>query len=137
MGSSPIDIDAELDAIRTVVAAVEHSQRNGLVDEYVALFRDDAMWTTGGGRRLYGRAAIAEFTASALPNAMNKDVIPSLRVEHIQFVRPDVAVVKLYQQHHNAAGEPVGEDGTPLYVLAKEQGRWLLVASQNTPATHS
>lgn len=118
----------EIEAIKQVVAVVEHTQRNELVDEFVDLFRQDAIWTTGGGKRLFGRAAIAEFTARVLPGAM-KGIEVSYDVEHVLFIRPDVAAVKVRQRYVGPDGEQLG---TPMYVMSKEDGRWLLTANQNT-----
>lgn len=129
---TPTEPDTDIAAIHAVVAAVEHSQRNELVDDFVALFRADAIWTTGHGKRLYGRAAIAEFTAQVLPGAMAGGELPHYEVEHVLFIRPDVAAVKVRQRYLNAAGETVGGEGTPMYVMAKEDGRWMLTANQNT-----
>ena len=53
-------------------------------------------------------------------------------VEHVLFIRADVAAVKVKQQYVTPAGEPDAA-GTPMYVVAKEDGRWLLTANQNTP----
>lgn len=51
-------------------------------------------------------------------------------VIHTQFLRPDVAAVKVRQVYHSAEGET---EGAPLYVMTKqEDGRWLLHACQNT-----
>ncbi len=124
----------EIEAIQQVVAAVEHTQRHELVDEFVALFREDAIWTTGGGKRLFGRAAIAEFTAQVLPGAMKPDVEVTYEVEHVLFIRPDVAAVKVRQRPVTLDGEPIpGQNkGSPLCVIAKEDGQWRLVACQNT-----
>ncbi len=44
----------ETDAVKAVVA-VEHAQNNERPDDFLGLFREDAVWTTGGGKRLYGR----------------------------------------------------------------------------------
>jgi uncharacterized protein (TIGR02246 family) len=52
----------DIEAIRQVVARVQHATQNELVDEFLALFRPDAIWTTGGGKRLFGLEEIAEFT---------------------------------------------------------------------------
>ena len=41
-------------AVTEVVARLQHAQQHELVEEFVALFRADAIWTTGGGRRLVG-----------------------------------------------------------------------------------
>lgn len=131
---APVDTTAELEAIRAVVAAVEHAQRHELVDDFVGLFRADAIWTTGHGKRLIGRDAIAEFTARVLPGAMRPDALPRYEVEHVLFIRPDVAAVKVRQRYLDATGATMGPEGSPLYVMAKEDGRWLLTANQNTQA---
>ncbi|TWP50638.1 SgcJ/EcaC family oxidoreductase [Lentzea tibetensis] len=55
-------------------------------------------------------------------------------VAQVLFIRPDVAAVKLRQRSVTLDGKPVeGEpEGSPMYVMAKEDGRWRLVAAQNT-----
>ena len=125
--------ESDLDAIREVVARLEHCQQNELVDEFVGLFRDDAIWTTAHGKRLFGRDEIATFTAQVLPGAMTEQTA-TYRVEHVLFIRPDVVAVKVRQRAVTLAGQPIdGEpEGSPLYVMAKEGGRWCLVACQNT-----
>ncbi|GAA2433518.1 SgcJ/EcaC family oxidoreductase [Streptomyces macrosporus] len=126
--------ETETEAIRQVVATLQHAQRNELVEEFVSLFRHDAIWTTGHGRRLFGRDEIAAFTRRVLPGAMRESAAV-YEVEHVLFIRPDVAAVKVRQRPVTLDGEPIeGErGGSPLYVMAKENGRWLLVACQNTP----
>ncbi|MGV9719704.1 SgcJ/EcaC family oxidoreductase [Nocardia beijingensis] len=131
MSTAAVDTTAELEAIRAVVARVQHAQRNELVDEFVAVFRADAIWTTGHGKRLYGRAAIAEFTARVLPGATAHGTA-TYEVEHVLFIRPDVAAVTVRQRYFTADGVPDSE-GSPMYVMSKEDGRWLLTANQNTP----
>ncbi|NYV75110.1 SgcJ/EcaC family oxidoreductase [Streptomyces sp. UH6] len=127
----PADPEGETAALHALVAAVERAQREEHVDGFVALFRADAQWTTSGGVRLYGRRAIAEFTAKALPGWTADGSSATYEVEHVTFVRPDVAAVKVRQRYFAPDGTPDGE-GTPLYVTAKEDGRWLLTACQNT-----
>jgi uncharacterized protein (TIGR02246 family) len=119
---------AETAAIEEVVAVVEHTQNNELVDEFVGLFREDASWTTAHGRRLFGREAITAFTRQVLPGAMRGSAV-TFEVEHVLFLRPDVAAVKV-RQVYGAAGE--GDLGRPMYVMTKEAGRWVLAAGQNT-----
>ena len=123
-------MDAEIEAIRRVVAVVEHSQNNELSDEFLELFREDAIWTTGGGKRLFGLDEIASFTRRVLPGAM-EGMSVTFELEHVLFIRPDVAAVKVAQVYRTPDGTDVG---TPLWVMAKEDGRWLLVACQNTAA---
>jgi uncharacterized protein (TIGR02246 family) len=127
------DPQADLDALHAVVAAIERAQQTEDVDAFVSLFRPDAIWTTGGGRRLLGRDAIAAFTAQVLPGAMATSTA-TYTVEHVLFLRPDVAAVKVRQRQVTLAGEPLaGEpEGSPLYVMTREDGRWLLAVGQNT-----
>jgi uncharacterized protein (TIGR02246 family) len=131
---APLSLEDEVAAIHELVATLQRAQQLELVDEFVALFRDDAIWTTGGGKRLFGRNAIAEFTAQVLPGWTADGSSATYGVEHVLFIRPDVAAVKVKQQYFTPAGEPESS-GTPMYVVAKEDGRWLLTACQNTPVT--
>lgn len=121
----------EIAELRELVAEVERTQQNELVDDFVALFRSDAIWTTGHGRRLFGRDAIAEFTASVLPGS-SAHGRATYELEHVLFIRPDVAAVKVRQRYFTNDGT-LESEGSPMYVVAREGGRWLLTANQNTP----
>ncbi|TXS41655.1 SgcJ/EcaC family oxidoreductase [Streptomyces sp. uw30] len=116
-------------AIAEVVATVERTQRAKDPDGFLALFHSDAVWTTGHGKVLIGLDAIAEFTRAVLPNATwDGDV--TYEAMHTQFLRPDVAAVKVRQVYHSPQGDT---EGAPLYVMTKQDdGRWLLHACQNT-----
>ncbi|TDC77636.1 SgcJ/EcaC family oxidoreductase [Actinomadura sp. 7K507] len=120
--------EAEIEAIKQVIATIEHAQNNELPDEFIDLFRDDAVWTTGGGKRLFGRDAIAAFTRKVLPGGM-EGLTLTFELEHVLFIRPDVAAVKVRQIYQTPDGPDVG---TPLWVMSKEDGRWRLAACQNT-----
>jgi uncharacterized protein (TIGR02246 family) len=116
-----------IEAIEQVVARLEHAQQNELPDEFVGLFRPDAIWTTGGGKRLIGRGEISAFTHQVLPGAM-KDSTQRYEVEHVLFIRPDVAAVKVRQRPVTLEGRPIEDqpEGSPTYIMAKEdgQGAW-------------
>ena len=122
-----------------MVAAVEHSTRNELPEEFLGLFRDDAIWTTGGGKRLIGLEEISAFTRQVLPGGMKgKGLSVAMEVTHVLFIRPDVAAVKVRQQYSKLDGRPVDDEsvvfneGSPLFVMSKEDEQWRLVACQNT-----
>ncbi|MEW1633657.1 SgcJ/EcaC family oxidoreductase [Streptomyces sp. NPDC093801] len=120
---------ADIEAIRRLVATVEHSQQNKDPEEFLALFHPDAIWTTAHGHVLLGLDAISEFTRKVLP-AANWDGKVTYEVMHVLFIRPDVAAVKV-RQRYLAPG--LESEGAPLYVIAKQgDGRWLLTACQNT-----
>ncbi|WCN79568.1 SgcJ/EcaC family oxidoreductase [Micromonospora sp. LH3U1] len=119
---------AEIEAIRQVVSTVERAQNNERPDEFVSLFRADAIWTTGHGKRLFGREAISAFTRQVLPGGM-RDTSVTFDIEHVLFIRPDVVAVKVRQVYQTPDGQDVG---TPMFVMAKEDGQWRLTACQNT-----
>ncbi|MFD2687763.1 SgcJ/EcaC family oxidoreductase [Streptomyces phyllanthi] len=120
---------ADIKAIEQVVATVERTQRARDAEGFLALFHPDALWTTGHGKVLIGLDAIAEFTRAVLPTA-NWDGEVTYEVVHTQFLRPDVAAVKVRQVYHSAEGDT---EGAPLYVMTKQDDEtWLLHACQNT-----
>ena len=104
----------------------------------MGLFRADAIWTTGGGRCLFGRDEITAFTRQVLPGGM-KGLTVTFEVVHVLFIRVDVAAVKVRQLYASTNGQPSDEEGegTPLLVMSKEDGQWCLVACQNTGVLES
>ncbi|GGQ57149.1 hypothetical protein GCM10010216_18440 [Streptomyces flaveolus] len=121
--------NADIHSIEQVVATVERTQRAKDTEGFLALFHPDAVWTTAHGKVLIGFDAIAEFTRAVLPTA-SWDGEVTYEAVHMQFLRPDVAAVKVRQIYHSATGDT---EGAPLYVMTKQDdGRWLLHACQNT-----
>ncbi|GAB3838930.1 SgcJ/EcaC family oxidoreductase [Dactylosporangium cerinum] len=119
--------------IRDMVARVQDAQQRESVEDFVALFRRDAIWTTGHGKRLTGRDEIAAFTAKVLPGAMRGTTVTYEPLD-VLFIRPDVAAVRVRQ---TTTGPDGTAEGSPVYVMAKEDGRWLLTACQNTPVVNA
>lgn len=126
---TPATRAADLQAIAEVVATVERTQRAKDPEGFLALFHPDALWTTAHGKVLIGLDAIAEFTRAVLP-AATWDGDVTYEAVHTQFLRPDVAAVKVRQVYRSPAGDT---EGAPLYVMTRQDdGRWLLHACQNT-----
>lgn len=130
MKTETTDVQAtDVQAIEQVVATVERTQRDRDVEGFLALFHPDALWTTGHGKVLVGFDEIAEFTRAVLPTASLEGEV-TYEAVHTQFLRPDVAAVKVRQVYHLAEGDM---EGAPLYVMTRQDdGRWLLHACQNT-----
>jgi uncharacterized protein (TIGR02246 family) len=135
----------DLAAIRAVVAEVERAQQNELPEEFLAQFRDDAVWTTALGMRLIGMEEIGPFTRKALPGARQRSgAMARYEVERVVWARPDVAVVQIHQIPVTTDGEPIPDDlrdtspdttdGRPTYVMTKEADGWKIVCGQNTKA---
>ncbi|GAA2514942.1 SgcJ/EcaC family oxidoreductase [Streptomyces gobitricini] len=141
----------DVDAVVAFVAGVQHAQQNALPGAFMSGFRQDAFWTTAHGKRLTGFEEISVFTHRVLPGTAGHDLTATYEVEHILFVRPDVAAVKVRQRPVTrggkrldevfrgqadpaalVAGNPDAVPGTPLYVLAKDDGVWRVAAAQNT-----
>lgn len=129
----PPDERDDVAEINGVIAELERAQQHESPEAFVALFRDDAVWTTAHGKRLVGRDAISDFTHQVLPGAM-RDSTATYEVTHVVFARPDVAVVQVRQRPVSHAGEPLADqpEGRPVYVMTKEADGWKLVAGQNT-----
>ena len=63
-----------------------------------------------------------------------KESTATYELAHVLFIRSDVAAVKVRQRPVTLDGRPIEgqKEGSPLYVMAKEDGHWRLVAAQNT-----
>lgn len=61
-----------------------------------------------------------------------KDSTATYEVVQVLFIRTDVAAVKAHAQYRTLDGRAIGNPGTPLYAMAKEDGQWRLVACRNT-----
>ncbi|WP_067823586.1 SgcJ/EcaC family oxidoreductase [Nocardia inohanensis] len=131
MTTSELDRAADIEAIHAVVAAVDAAQRAEDADAFLALFHPEAIWTTGGGKFLNGLPEISAFTRSVITGA-TKDGYATYTPYFLRFIRDDVAVAKVRQQYFNHDHELQAE-GSPLYGLTREDGRWLLTFCQNTP----
>ncbi|MFI6103720.1 SgcJ/EcaC family oxidoreductase [Streptomyces sp. NPDC051310] len=142
---------ADVDAIVALVDRVQEAQQKALPEDFLSLFRQDAIWTTGHGKRLFGLDEIGAFTRTVLPGSLEHDVTATFEVEYILFVRPDIAAVKVRQLPVTRDGQRLDEvflgsgdpaalvadhpdavPGTPMYVLAKDDGVWRIAAAQNT-----
>ncbi|MEU8773391.1 SgcJ/EcaC family oxidoreductase [Streptomyces sp. NPDC048606] len=130
------ETDAEVAAIRRLVAEVEYAQQTESVDRFLAVFRrQDPVWTTGHGKRLSGFEEIATFTGQVLPGATAESTAV-YDVERVLFLRPDVAAVNVRQQPVRGDGTRIADrpEGRPFYILVKEDGTWRVGAAQNTVA---
>lgn len=112
------------------VAELERTQQQEDVDGFLALFDEDAVWVTGGGRRLVGLPVIAGFTRQVLPGAMADGSVTYV-VDHVLVIADDVVLTGVNQQYVDLGGHPTGA-GLPTYVWRRRHGSWLIVSGQNT-----
>jgi len=129
---SPPDAPAaDIAALLAAVVELERCQQEEDVDGFLALFDPATVWVNGAGARLIGLEAIAVFARQVLPGAM-ADGSVTYDVEHVAFIRPDVALTGVNQQYVDQAGQPHGGAGRPSYVWSKLDDAWKIVTGQNT-----
>ncbi|MBB6465693.1 uncharacterized protein (TIGR02246 family) [Aminobacter lissarensis] len=123
----------DLALINKLISEVERSQNERSAEDFLALFRPDAVWVTAFGRRFTSKAEIADFTRKVLTPDLG-DQYARYDVAHVTMLSPEVAAVNVRQRPIHKDGSPIaGElEGSPLYVLVKENGRWMIGAGQNT-----
>ncbi|MEV0123324.1 SgcJ/EcaC family oxidoreductase [Streptomyces sp. NPDC050703] len=130
---------AEVAAIRQVVADAVEFQND--VDRFIPLHTADTVVVNFGGRRVAGRGALTEAMRQALASPL-ADVITTVDVEDIRFLRDDVAIVASVKhvsdrRQPGADGEPVtplhATSGRLTHILVKEGGTWRIASAQTTP----
>ncbi|MFF2039909.1 SgcJ/EcaC family oxidoreductase [Kitasatospora sp. NPDC058170] len=94
-------------------------------------FAERTSWTNARGTRLDGRAAIAEFSAPAMKGFLS-DSYARYEVVKLLEIAPEVIAVNVAQTPTDADGNPVeGARGAALYVVARQEEGWRIVAGQN------
>lgn len=124
---------SDIEEIKQVIADVErgfNTNDAALMNKHLA---QDAAVVTAMGVRVVGLDEIMTSSAQGLAGAL-RDQYARYEVRDVRFLRPDVALVHKEAYAITADGEPIDLDHamSALYVLTKEDGRWLIAARQNT-----
>jgi uncharacterized protein (TIGR02246 family) len=99
---------------------------------WTAFFADDATFIHIFGGQLDGRAAI-EGSHRVIFDTIYMGSTLTIQSRSVRFVRPDVAVAFTQMHLALALGSPIPDfDTRPTMVMVKEQGKWQIVALQNT-----
>ncbi|MFI9720595.1 SgcJ/EcaC family oxidoreductase [Streptomyces sp. NPDC052396] len=118
-----------------VTAVVEDLERAFNAKDPIALsecFSERTSWTNAIGKRLDGRALIAEFSAPAMKGFLS-GVYARYEVVKLLEIAPEVIAVNVAQTPTDAAGEATdGARGVTLYIIARRKDGWKIVAGQNT-----
>jgi uncharacterized protein (TIGR02246 family) len=131
----------DLAAIRNLVADAEKLQND--LDGYMQLLTQDMAIVNIMGRRVRGWDNIYAAYKQALETP-KADIHTSHEPEDVRFLRPDVAlasIIKHVSDDRDASSQaPDREADRRLpsqarltFVLAKEDGRWLIASAQTTP----
>jgi uncharacterized protein (TIGR02246 family) len=137
MGSK--DQEAESTAIRQVVADAQKHQNDP--DRFIPLHTADTSIVNFMGRRVLGRDALHQAMKRALETPL-ANVINTVEIEDIRFIRPDVAIVASIKHVSDEREVSLRDDpsttlpslsGWLTYVVVKEQDAWRIVSAQTTP----
>jgi uncharacterized protein (TIGR02246 family) len=131
----PVEASAvDSDRLVQLVADLERSQMNEDPDAFLALFDPEAVWVTGGGRRLVGIDEISAFTRAVLPGWRDGGGSANYVVQHVRFLTPDIAVTSVDQEYLDADGAPYSprQRGLPTYTWRRHGDEWRIVNGQNT-----
>ena len=124
---------ADVAAIRGVIADIEAGFNAKDPERSVAHFMPDATAVAVDGTLITGREALLEAHRAGYAGPL-RDQYARYELADVTFLRPDVAVAHKRARATTADGEPldVGHAMIALYVLVREDGRWLVAARQNT-----
>ena len=126
------------EAIHQLVDAAERLQSD--VDGFTALLTDDVVIVNFGGRRVRGRDAVRAAMEQALASPL-ADVTTTQQVDHLRFLRPDVALVECTKFVHDGRRADAVDGGQPgfadrgqlTFVVVEQDGTWLISSAQTTP----
>ncbi|MGJ6961706.1 SgcJ/EcaC family oxidoreductase [Streptosporangium sp. G11] len=128
-------------AVRRVVEDAQRYQNDP--GRFISLHAADTSVVNFVGRRVLGREVLQRAMEAALETPL-ANVITTVEVEDIRFVRPDVAIVAGIKHVSDEREAPVGDapgaalpssSGRITYVVAKERDAWRIVSAQTTPIT--
>ena len=124
---------ADIDALRAVIADVESGFNENDPDLSVEHFTADATAVNVMGALLRGRDGLLEANRRGLAGPL-KDERARYELRDIVFVRPDVAIAHKTARAIDRDGEVLDEQDAmiALYVFVKREGRWMIAARQNT-----
>ncbi|HJQ22896.1 MAG TPA: SgcJ/EcaC family oxidoreductase [Blastocatellia bacterium] len=119
-------------AIRAIITGLADAWTRGDSRAWGEAFIPDADFTVWNGLYVKGREAITRGHAQIF-STIYKDTKQRLSVRSIRFLGDDVAVVHVEGSVvKKSEAFPATPQVVPLFVMKKEQGRWLIVAFQNT-----
>ncbi len=123
---------ADEQALHDILKQLEMAWNGSDSKRWTSFFARDATFIHIFGGQLDGHAAI-EGAHRTIFDTIYKGSRLTIVLRNIRFVRPDVAIVFAQMHLALAPGAPVPEIETrPTLIVVKEEGRWQIVALQNT-----
>lgn len=127
------DHRADEAAILVVIADVERAFNTNDADLLVEHMAENVSVVGVNGDQLDGRTAMLEASRLSFSGSW-RDQRARYELVDVLFVSPDVALARTDVTAADSAGDPlaVGHTMTALDVLVRSEGRWWIVARQNT-----
>jgi uncharacterized protein (TIGR02246 family) len=124
------DHDADLDALRQVIADIEAGFNTNDASLGVEHFAANGTVVNAVGTKLIGWDALLD--AHQKGYAHNDEYV-SYTLADVTFLRPDVAIAHKHAVEADAEGALVSDEVAmvALYVFVKEEGRWWIAARAN------
>lgn len=122
-------LTADEQAIHHILEQLQNAWNTGDSKAWVSQFAADATFIHIYGGQLDGRDAI-EGSHRVIFDTIYKNSHGTMTIRGIRMLRPDVAVVLTHGLVVTAKGERI--ETRPTMTVVKEQGRWIIVAFQNT-----
>lgn len=127
----------DIKAIKSLATQWQLAWNSRNADGLTALLAEDIDFVTVLGPKgwLKGRKEFQEAHAWMLANLFTESVWTS-KETHVKFIRPDLAIARVLWQtigdkvRHRKYGEL--REGIFTWVVEKKNGKWLIIASQNT-----
>jgi len=124
-------------AIRNIIQSLADAWTAGDGVKFGEPFAEDADFVVINGLHLKGREAIAQ-GHQRIFDTIFKDTKLKTEIRKIRFLRPDVAIVHTQGSiAKKPEAFPVVPGAFPSYVLSKKNGKWQIVAFQNTANAES
>ena len=120
-------------AIRQIVTNLRDTWAAGDAAKFADQFSDDADYTVWNGMYFNGRETNVK-SHQQIFDTIYKGSKITLEIRKIRFLGETVAVVHLVSGNERNGKQLEGVPRvSPMMVLSKESGKWLIVAFQNTP----
>lgn len=127
-----VNLHTDEKAIEGILKQLEGAWNTSDSRAYAAPFAEDAQFIHIFGGQLDGRSAI-EASHRVIFDTIYQGSRSSFALRSIRYARPDVAIVFVEAHVTMRPGSPAPDlDARPTMVMVKEQGKWSIVALQNT-----
>jgi uncharacterized protein (TIGR02246 family) len=138
MNSAPVientkNHDEDIAAITRIIEDTQTAYNTNDAELLTKHFARNGSAVNVMGMRTAGRDAVLEANRKGLAGFLHDQYV-RYEISDLLFVRPDVAIVGKHARAATAGGELIDIDHVmvAVYVLVKEDGRWWIVARQNT-----